>query len=66
MIKCKVTKRKTIKVKAKGTPADITTEFLAITSEIYHQMKNVNEPAAEQFRLTLFASVVDRDSPVFK
>lgn len=66
MIKCKVTKSKTIRVKAKGTPADITAEFLAITSEIYHQMKNVNEPAAEKFKLTVFASVVDHDSPVFK
>lgn len=66
MIKCKVTKGKTVRIKAKGTPADITAEFLAITSEIYHQMKEVNESAAEKFRTTYFAAVVDPDSPVFK
>ena len=66
MIKCKVQKGGTIQVKAKGTVSDVSKEFLAIASEIYHGIKRENEPAAEEFRRLYIASAIDPESPVFK
>lgn len=65
MIKCNIHPRKKIfKIKAKGTPKDLTKETLAIICEMYSQIKKVDEPSAEKFRSVLFALLIDPNSPV--
>ena len=67
MIKCKVHgEKKIFQVKASGTPKELTNEAMFILTELYGGIKKVDEASAEKFRTTLFASLIDPNSPVLK
>lgn len=66
MIKCKAKKGKYAKVKVSGTAHDVSVEILAVIKTAYMEMYNKNPKAATTFKRTLFAGMVDPESPVFK
>ena len=66
MIKCNIKIDKKVRVNAKGTLTTVTKEFLLLTMEIYQGLKKNNESGAEEFRKTLFAFLIDPNSPLFK
>ena len=66
MIKCKVNRKKNYcKVQATGELRFILTETLGIIATIYDSMKEKNPEAADEFKRTLQASMIDPKSPVF-
>ena len=67
MIKCNIQgDKKVFQLKASGTPEALTKEAMFIIADLYRGIKRTDEASAEQFRCTLFASLIDPDSPVLK
>ena len=67
MIKCNIqADKKKFQIKASGTPKALTQEAMFIIAELYRGIKEKDEASAEKFRSTLFASLIDPNSPVLK
>ena len=66
MIKCNVSREKNCKIKANGTPAEIASEALFIIHSLYDGLRNENVNAADEFRRTLIAAMIDPNGPIFK
>lgn len=67
MIKCKIDrKRNMCKVKASGELSYIMTETIGLIATIYESIKKTNPEAADTFKRTIQASVIDPKSPLFK
>lgn len=66
MIECKIRRDKNCRVKASGTPKDLTSELLYLIHEMYNGIKKENEPLADEFRRNLIGTMIDPNSPIFK
>ena len=67
MIKCKINKKRNlVRVRATGSLADIEAESIAFIKTLYTELKNRNGEAADDFRRTMAAAILDPNSPVFK
>lgn len=66
MIKCKIRRDKSCRIKARGTTREICSETLYIIQEIWSEIKKKDENTAEQFRRDIIAAILDPNSPIFK
>lgn len=67
MIKCKIDRKKNYcKVASKGELSHITTETIGLIATIYEGLNEKNPDAADTFKRTIQASVIDPKSPLFK
>ena len=67
MLKCKVNKKKKrVRVKARGDVHAITVELLALFKTINLAVEKKNPEAAEYFRNTVTAAMLDPASPIWK
>lgn len=66
MIKCHMDKQKgKVKVKVTGTGQDITTELMALITEVYNGIKETSPEAADIFKRCIIAGAIDPNSPVW-
>lgn len=66
MLKCKVKRSGTIRVKATGTVRDLLAETAAAIHEVHNGINKTNQEAANEYRLRLIGLLLDPDSPVWK
>ena len=67
MIKCKIDRKKNYcKVATKGELGHITTETLGLIATIYEGLKEKSPEAADVYKRTIQASIIDPESPLFK
>lgn len=66
MINCRITREKSIRVKADGTAHDLAVETAAIIKQVYTSIREQDEAAAEQYRVVLLSIVAMPDSPVWE
>lgn len=66
MIKCKIDRCGLVRIRAKGTPHNLSVETCGLIAEIYQKMYASNEAAAEEYRRTILGTLIDPDSPVWK
>ena len=66
MLKCKIKKGGTIRVKATGTAKDIMAETCAMIQEIYRNINRQNPEAAKGYKNSLVVTLLRADSPVWK
>ena len=67
MLKCKLDiKKDKSKIDASGNIGDILNEVAAIVKVVYLETKKQNEEAADKFKRTLQAAMIDPKSPIFK
>ena len=67
MIKCKIDRKKNYcKVTSKGELGHIMTETLGLIATIYEGLKEETPEAADTFKRTIQAAIIDPASPLFK
>lgn len=66
MLKCKIKREGTIRVKATGTAHDLMVETAAAIQEVYNGIKKKNPEAAAGYKSHLIGLLLDPNSPVWK
>ena len=66
MLKCKIKKGGTVRVKASGTAQDLMVETGALIQEVYRNIRKQNPVAAKGYRSHLLGLLLDPKSPVWK
>lgn len=66
MIKCKIKKGGTVRVKATGTAQDMMVETATLIQEIHRNIAKTNPEAAKGYKLHLLGLLLDPKSPVWK
>lgn len=66
MLKCKVRRKGSIRVKATGTAQDLMVETAAVIKEIHNGISRENAMAASKYKMALIGTLLDPDSPVWK
>ena len=66
MIKCKIKKGGTVRVKASGTAQDMMAETAALIQEVHRSINEQNPEAAKGYKLHLLGLLLDPKSPVWK
>lgn len=66
MLKCKIKKGGTLRVKASGTAEDLMLETCAMIQDVYEGIKRQNPEAAKGYKNHLIVMLLNADSPVWK
>lgn len=66
MLKCKVRRKGSIRVKATGTAQDLMVETAAVIKEIHNGISRENAMAASKYKMALIGTLLDPNSPVWK
>lgn len=66
MLKCKIKRKGTIRVKATGTAQDLMVETAAAIHEVYAGIKKENREAADGYKNQLLGLLLDPNSPVWE
>lgn len=66
MLKCKVRRKGSCRVKATGTAQDLMVETAAVIKEIHNGISRENAMAASEYKMKLIGVLLDPNSPVWK
>lgn len=66
MLKCKIKRSGTIRVKANGSVQDLLVETAAAIHEVHNGINKTSQEAAKEYKLRLIGLLLDPDSPVWK
>ena len=66
MIKCTIKSQGTVRVRAEGTPQDITNETLVLIKEVLRGLSKQDPELAKECRNVMVAALLDPNSPLWK
>lgn len=66
MIKCKVTRGRAVKMKARGSALDLAVELLSLIMTAHMSINEQSEELAKEFKRTILGVLLHPDSPVWE
>ena len=66
MIKCKVTRGRAVKMKARGSVLDLAVELLSLIMTAHMSINDQSEEVAKEFKRTILGVLLHPDSPIWK